>query len=496
MAIKYDKVLGALREKDASGAGTGDVAGPGASTDNAVARFDGVTGKILKNSNAILTNNGQLTITDSQAENNLIVIPTGNSGNSSSVGGAVRINNTSNVGAGMVIYSNCDSTSEGHLLVVRADNAGFDQNAIYISYDGTGNALNIANTGSTTGNGALNVGSTNPDESCVKITSVETARGAVKISHTGDGSDASASCVSIDMKGTGTACQGFYADSTAVGGTTGDLLRLRNETVDKFVVDYQGNVTVAGTITGAPGSTTELLFNNGGDFDAISNIVWDDTNKYLTYTANTDDNSLLIKPATTAGLVNSPYWAMRTYDTGNAKDMNFQCSRTSATEYSFEISDTNGNVKATFWYDGDVDFVGALSLGGDLSIGANDINMTGIIRGCNKVISASILSPGLAYAVDTQVPLPLNLNAMHVTRVKVQLNTTAQNVAGDLKYADDLTAFTNATLIRAFDTTSGALDATGLNVAVPAGKHLYLDFDSAPNAAITFMSLSVVYDDD
>jgi len=141
-------------------------------------------------------------------------------------------------------------------------------------------------------------------------------------------------------------------------------------------------------------------------------------------------------------------------------------------------------------------FVALTLSGGDLSIGANDINMTGIIRGCNKVLSASLLSPALVYAVDTQVPLPFVINAMKVTRIKVQLNTAAQEVAGDLKYADDLTAFTNATLVRAFDTTSGALDATGLSVSVPAGKHLYLDFDSLPNAAITFMSLSVVYDYD
>lgn len=43
-----------------SGAGLGDVTGPGSSTDNALARFDSTTGKILQNSVGILTDAGAL----------------------------------------------------------------------------------------------------------------------------------------------------------------------------------------------------------------------------------------------------------------------------------------------------------------------------------------------------------------------------------------------------------------------------------------------------
>tara|TARA_R110000824_G_scaffold54351_20_gene149983 strand:+ start:658 stop:4203 length:3546 start_codon:yes stop_codon:yes gene_type:complete len=43
-----------------SGGGTGDVVGPASSTHNAVVRFDGATGKILKDSNALLADNGDL----------------------------------------------------------------------------------------------------------------------------------------------------------------------------------------------------------------------------------------------------------------------------------------------------------------------------------------------------------------------------------------------------------------------------------------------------
>lgn len=43
-----------------SGGGTGDVVGPSSSTDNAVARFDSTTGKIIQNSSCTIDDNGRL----------------------------------------------------------------------------------------------------------------------------------------------------------------------------------------------------------------------------------------------------------------------------------------------------------------------------------------------------------------------------------------------------------------------------------------------------
>ena len=45
-------------------AGTGDVVGPGSSTDDALAKYDGTTGKIVQNSNATLTDAGVLTVSN------------------------------------------------------------------------------------------------------------------------------------------------------------------------------------------------------------------------------------------------------------------------------------------------------------------------------------------------------------------------------------------------------------------------------------------------
>lgn len=54
---------GELEFKQIAGqGGVGDVMGPASSTDNAIARYDGVTGKIIQNSNAILDDTGLLTL--------------------------------------------------------------------------------------------------------------------------------------------------------------------------------------------------------------------------------------------------------------------------------------------------------------------------------------------------------------------------------------------------------------------------------------------------
>lgn len=46
----------------APGAGSGDVVGPAVATADALARFNGTTGKVIKNSSAVLTDAGVLTV--------------------------------------------------------------------------------------------------------------------------------------------------------------------------------------------------------------------------------------------------------------------------------------------------------------------------------------------------------------------------------------------------------------------------------------------------
>ena len=53
----------------------GDVTGPGSSTDDALAKFDATTGKIIQNSNAILTDAGLLTVSNVAATINTAAQP-------------------------------------------------------------------------------------------------------------------------------------------------------------------------------------------------------------------------------------------------------------------------------------------------------------------------------------------------------------------------------------------------------------------------------------
>ncbi len=179
------------------------------------------------------------------------VTPLGDKGASSSVGGAINLNNTANPGAGMVIYSNEDGDATGHLLVLRADNSNFDLSALFIDYDGKVNALNINSKGTGTAQGALNVGSTNDAESTLKVSGVESGKGTVKVTHTKpSGSDANAAGFSIELAGAGTACQGLFIDSS--GGTTGKLINLRDQGNEKFVVKADGNIDMAALPTSDP----------------------------------------------------------------------------------------------------------------------------------------------------------------------------------------------------------------------------------------------------
>lgn len=54
------------------GGGTGDVTGPGSSTDNAVARFDGTTGKIIQNSVVTISDTGVMAGASISTSNNTI----------------------------------------------------------------------------------------------------------------------------------------------------------------------------------------------------------------------------------------------------------------------------------------------------------------------------------------------------------------------------------------------------------------------------------------
>jgi hypothetical protein len=66
-------VIRLLQDNDtyppSAGGGSGDVVGPASATDNALARYDGTTGKLLQNSGAVVDDSGNLTATNLSGTN-------------------------------------------------------------------------------------------------------------------------------------------------------------------------------------------------------------------------------------------------------------------------------------------------------------------------------------------------------------------------------------------------------------------------------------------
>lgn len=106
----------------------------------------------------------------------------------------------------------------------------------------------------------------------------------------------------------------------------------------------------------------------------------------------------------------------------------------------------------------------------------------------------TIIDPNAVYNKDTQVFIAHIYRPIVVTEIHVELNTAAQNVAGDLKHASNFIGLAGGSLIVPFDTTAGVLSTTTItNPEVAADRHLYLDFDAQPNSAIGQMHVTIFY---
>jgi hypothetical protein len=125
---------------------TGDVAGPASATDNALARFDGTTGKLIQNSSTTtLGDAGRLSLTPTATDGIGILVTSNNSDSSSSVGGVKVSHTSSNTGdISSAIYASTISGTNGvtiaaaTLTVNRAANTAVVGTPLYIPTGGAG----------------------------------------------------------------------------------------------------------------------------------------------------------------------------------------------------------------------------------------------------------------------------------------------------------------------------------------------------------------------
>lgn len=166
-------------------------------------------------------------------------------------------------------------------------------------------------------------------------------------------------------------------------------------------------------------------------------------------------------------------------------------------------NDTDAYILAS---SGDLYLVAA---GGDIQLGDENIVTTGTlasgvittasnIKSEPKHLKFTIIDPLATQTEDNEICLwPAVPAALTVTKIQVTLDAAANEVAGDLKWADAFIGLAGATVINTFDTTAGVLvDATITAGAVASGKCIYISFDSAPNTAIKQMSVDITWDYD
>jgi hypothetical protein len=190
--------------------------------------------------------------------------PSGPVPSSSSLGGAMNLDNSASMGAGAVFYSDRGPDAVGRLLVVNQSNAANPQHAVRIQNAGLAHTVSIyhdpaGGAGDATAE-ALDVVSTNPLDTTVGIHGREEGRGTVKITHEKPaGPDANASALSICLIGNGTAAQGIYIGNDAGIATTGPLLNIRNggPGSERLVLTADGRLDLP-----VPGSQAGLMIGS------------------------------------------------------------------------------------------------------------------------------------------------------------------------------------------------------------------------------------------
>jgi hypothetical protein len=136
----------------------------------------------------------------------------------------------------------------------------------------------------------------------------------------------------------------------------------------------------------------------------------------------------------------------------------------------------------------------------DVATGSDDakyLTSKAVHDGITHRIRGTVSNPQAVYTQRAQIPLFRTEGAVTITRIHIETNQTAQQLAGDLKFADDVKdgSFANATVIDVCDTTSGDFLATsGFDDAtIASGKEVYFQLDSSPNAAIKDFKIEVFY---
>ena len=243
----------------AAGTGSGDVAGPASSTDNAIARFDATTGKLLQNSTVTLSDAG---VVSTGTNANLELDPNGS--------GKVVFKGNTTKGSGQFVL-NCEQNSHGvtlkgpphsaaasYTLTLPNDDGNANQ---VLKTDGSG-TLAWVDQSSVTLAGSLNyltISGQTITQNAIDLATDTTGTLAIASGGTG-ATSASAARTALSA-----AASGANSDITSLTGLTTDLTVAQGGTgASTFTANgvLVGNGTGAVTAT-AVGTSGQILTSNG-----------------------------------------------------------------------------------------------------------------------------------------------------------------------------------------------------------------------------------------
>ncbi len=253
-------------------------------------------------------------------------------------------------------------------------------------------------------------------------------------------------------------------ESTGVNAGSIVLYGKYNNTIVPLKTSADGTVaTSGGGGSGTPGgNTTEVQFNDGGSFAGDSAFVFNKTSDVLSVgsisTTSSDGSNKILMNNNSAI---SP--------TASSDEIYFEANVLKVNE--------NGTEKTVI----------------DSTNTPNDLAAaTGNIPGLPFHWHIPILNPNAQITTSAIVPIGVMDSAVTITKIRANTSSASYEATGDLKWAEDRQALTNATVVNDFDTTNGTrMDDSITAGSVASSRFMYLSFDAVPNANMTDVTVDI-----
>ena len=222
---------------NASGAAAGDVVGPGSSTDNAVARFDSTTGKIIQNSGVVINDSGEVTV--GVWKGTEVGLSYGGTGASSASQARGNILPSYSGNAGKILAVNVGATD-----------------AEWVAAGGTGTVTSVDVSGGTTG--------LTTSGGPITAAGTITLAGTLAVGNGGTGQTTAAAAITAL---TGTQTSGYYLRSN---GTNAALAAIQAADVPTLNQNTTGS---AGSVANALTAGTGISFSSGTTYNGSAAIT-------------------------------------------------------------------------------------------------------------------------------------------------------------------------------------------------------------------------------